>query len=277
MQKKPIVENKHRGARAPEHQECTAMLRTKLSVNLNKVALLRNSREGNWPDPVFFGRIALEAGAAGLTVHPRPDERHIRATDVPAIAALVKQYPGREYNIEGNPFHNLMGHLEAVRPDQATFVPDSMGQKTSDHGFDLSDPEVCEAVRPLVAQAKAWGCRVSLFMDPEPALMAKAAELGADRVELYTEGWAQAFGTADQDKVLAQYAASVKAAREAGLDVNAGHDLSLDNLEVFLKACREVSEVSIGHALIAEALQFGMAETVRRYEEILDRVAASED
>ena len=136
------------------------MLRTKLSVNLNKVALLRNSREGNWPDPVFFGRIALEAGAAGLTVHPRPDERHVRATDVPAIAALVSEYPDREYNIEGNPFHNLMGHLEAVRPDQATFVPDSLGQKTSDHGFDLSDPAVCDAVRPLIAQAKAWGCRV---------------------------------------------------------------------------------------------------------------------
>lgn len=253
------------------------MLRTKLSVNLNKVALLRNSREGNWPDPVFFGRIALEAGAAGLTVHPRPDERHVRATDVPAIAALVSEYPDREYNIEGNPFHNLMGHLEAVRPDQATFVPDSLGQKTSDHGFDLSDPAVCDAVRPLIAQAKAWGCRVSLFMDPEPALMAKAAELGADRVELYTEGWAQAHGSEAQDKVLEQYAASVRAAREAGLDVNAGHDLSLDNLEVFLKACREVSEVSIGHALTAEALQFGFAETVRRYEEILDRVAASED
>ena len=181
------------------------MLRTKLSVNLNKVALLRNSREGNWPDPVF---------------------------------ALVSEYPDREYNIEGNPFHNLMGHLEAVRPDQATFVPDSLGQKTSDHGFDLSDPAVCDAVRPLIAQAKAWGCRVSLFMDPAPALMAKAAELGADRVELYTEGWAQAHGTEAQDKVLEQYAASVKAAREAGLDVNAGHDLSLDNLEVFLKACR---------------------------------------
>ncbi len=253
------------------------MLRTKLSVNLNKVALLRNSREGNWPDPVFFGRIALEAGAAGLTVHPRPDERHVRATDVPAIAALVSEYPDREYNIEGNPFHNLMGHLEAVRPrsgDVRARQPRPENVRPRVRSF---DPAVCDAVRPLIAQAKAWGCRVSLFMDPAPALMAKAAELGADRVELYTEGWAQAHGTEAQDKVLEQYAASVKAAREAGLDVNAGHDLSLDNLEVFLKACREVSEVSIGHALTAEALQFGFAETVRRYEEILDRVAASED
>lgn len=249
------------------------MFRTQLSVNLNKVALLRNSRDGNWPDPVFFGRIALEAGAAGLTVHPRPDERHIRATDVPALSALVKTYPGREYNIEGNPFHNLMTHLEAVRPDQATFVPDSTDQKTSDHGFDLADEAVCESVRPLIEAAQGWGCRVSLFMDPVPELMAQAKALGADRVELYTEGWAQAYGTAEEPAVLAQYAASVRAAREAGLEVNAGHDLSLENLETFLKACPGISEVSIGHALIAEALQFGLAETVRRYEAILDRTA----
>lgn len=249
------------------------MFRTKLSVNLNKVALLRNSREGNWPDPVFFGRIALEAGAAGLTVHPRPDERHVRASDVPAIARLLKDWPEREYNIEGNPFHNLMAHLNAVRPAQATFVPDSTDQKTSDHGFDLADLEVCDAVRPLIAQAKAWGCRVSLFMDPVPELMAKAKALGADRVELYTEGWAQAHGTERETPVLATYAASVEAALAAGLEVNAGHDLSLDNLEAFLLACRGVSEVSIGHALMAEALQFGLAETVRRYEAILDRTA----
>ena len=253
------------------------MVRTQLSVNLNKVALIRNSREGNWPDPVFFGRIALEAGAAGLTVHPRPDERHIRVSDLKPLSDLVKEYPGREFNIEGNPFENLMPILRDIRPHQATFVPDAVGQKTSDHGFDFSDPEVRARLVPVIEEAKSYGCRVSLFMDPDPALMAKAAELGADRVELYTEGWAQAHGTEVQDKVLEQYAASVKAAREAGLDVNAGHDLSLDNLEVFLKACREVSEVSIGHALTAEALQFGFAETVRRYEEILDRVAASED
>ena len=246
---------------------------TKLSVNINKVATLRNARGGNVPDVVRVAADCQRFGGEGITVHPRPDQRHITHKDVFDLLPVITT----EYNIEGNPFHNLMGHLEAVRPDQATFVPDSLGQKTSDHGFDLSDPAVCDAVRPLIAQAKAWGCRVSLFMDPAPALMAKAAELGADRVELYTEGWAQAHGTEAQDKVLEQYAASVKAAREAGLDVNAGHDLSLDNLEVFLKACREVSEVSIGHALTAEALQFGFAETVRRYEEILDRVAASED
>ena len=250
------------------------MLRTKLSVNLNKVALLRNSREGNWPDPVFFGRIALEAGAAGLTVHPRPDERHVRATDVPAIAALVSEYPDREYNIEGNPFHNLMGHLEAVRPDQATFVPDSLGQKTSDHGFDLSDPAVCDAVRPLIAQAKAWGCRVSLFMDPEPEYTRFAKEVGADRIELYTEAYADAWNTPIADAIVTPYADCAKLADEVGLGVNAGHDLSLENLEPLLKACGNVLEVSIGHAFTAEALQFGFAETVRRYNELLDKIAA---
>ena len=249
------------------------MLRTQLSVNLNKVALLRNSREGNWPDPVFFGTIALDAGAAGLTVHPRPDERHIRASDVPALSALVSRYPGREYNIEGNPFHNLMAHLRDVRPHQATFVPDSTDQLTSDHGFDLSDPAVCEAVRPLIAEAKSYGCRVSLFMDPVPELMVRAKELGADRIELYTEGWAQAYGTPEQAAVLERYAASARAAVEAGLGVNAGHDLSLENLEAFLVGCPGVAEVSIGHALIAEALQYGMNDTIRRYNDLLDKAA----
>ena len=249
------------------------MRRTLLSVNLNKIALVRNAREGNWPDPVYFGRIALEAGAAGLTVHPRPDERHVRASDVPALAELVRQYPGREYNIEGNPFHNLMDHLRAVRPHQATFVPDATDQITSDHGFDLSEEAECARLKPLIDEAKALGCRVSLFMDPVPEMMAKAKELGADRVELYTEAWAVAAETPAAEGVLAAYASSVEAAIEAGLEVNAGHDLSLTNLAQFLRATKDVAEVSIGHALTAEALEFGMAETVRRYEAILDEVA----
>jgi pyridoxine 5-phosphate synthase len=246
---------------------------TKLSVNLNKVAWLRNARDGSEPDPCYFGEIALKAGAAGLTVHPRPDERHIRAADVPAIAAVVRRFPGREYNIEGNPFRNLMGHLEQSRPDQATFVPDADSQKTSDHGFDLTDEAVCSALRPLIAKAKSWGCRVSIFMDPVPDMMAKAKELGADRIELYTEGWAKAFGTPREGEVLARYAASARAALASGLGVNAGHDLSLKNLGAFLKGCPGVSEVSIGQALTAEALEFGMAETVRRYVKILDEAA----
>lgn len=249
------------------------MIRTQLSVNLNKVALVRNSREGNWPDPVFFGRIALEAGAAGLTVHPRPDERHIRRRDLAPLAALVKQHPGRELNIEGNPFENLMPILREIRPHQATFVPDSADQKTSDHGFDFSDPEVRRDLTKVVAEARELGCRVSLFMDPDPGFVHWAAETGAQRIELYTEAYAAAWGLPFFEDIVEPYAECAKFAEEMGLGVNAGHDLSLENLEPLLKACGNIAEVSIGHALTAEALQFGFAETVRRYGVILDRAA----
>ena len=247
------------------------MQKTNLSVNLNKIALVRNARDDGNPSPLEFGKIALEAGAAGLTVHPRPDERHIRAGDVAPLAQLVKAYPGREFNIEGNPFHNLMEHVCAVKPDQATFVPDSSDQKTSDHGFDLDRDG--ERLRPLIAQAKALGVRVSLFMDPIPENMAKAKALGADRVELYTEGYAKKFGTDQQKACLAQYAAAARAAHEAGLGVNAGHDLNLDNVAALVSACVYLDEVSIGHALTVEALRYGMHETVRRYEDILAGLA----
>lgn len=247
------------------------MLKTNLSVNLNKIALIRNSRDDGNPSPVQFGRIALEAGAAGLTVHPRPDERHIRHDDVAPLAQLVKSFPGREFNIEGNPFHNLMQHVREVRPDQVTFVPDSTDQKTSDHGFDLDKDG--ERLRPLIAEAKALGVRVSLFMDPIAENMAKAKELGADRVELYTEGYAKKFATHEQEACLVEYAAAAAAAHEAGLGVNAGHDLNLENLAALLTACRYIDEVSIGHALTAEALLYGMHETVCRYEAILSAVA----
>ena len=246
-------------------------MKTKLSVNLNKIALIRNARDDGNPSPVEFGEIALKAGAAGLTVHPRPDQRHIRATDVAPLSDLVKLYPHAEYNIEGNPFHNLMDHVLEVRPDQATFVPDSEGQKTSDHGFDLDRDG--ERLLPLIKAAKEAGVRVSLFMDPIPENMAKAKALGADRVELYTEGYAKAYGTDEEEGILATYAAAAQAAHEAGLGVNAGNDLNLDNLESLLLACRYIDEVSIGHALTAEALRYGMGETVRRYVEIIERVA----
>lgn len=250
------------------------MIRTQLSVNLNKVALVRNSREGNWPDPVYFGRIALEAGAGGLTVHPRPDERHIRNSDLKPLKELVAQYPGREFNIEGNPFENLMPILREIRPHQATFVPDSADQKTSDHGFDFTDPEVRARLAEVVAEAQALGCRVSLFMDPEPEFTRWAKETGADRIELYTEAYAAAYDTEFLEDILAPYVDSALLCDEVGLGVNAGHDLSLENLEKLLVSCGNIAEVSIGHAFTAEALELGFAETVRRYNELLDRVAA---
>jgi pyridoxine 5-phosphate synthase len=236
---------------------------TALSVNLNKVALIRNTRHLGIPSVLKAATLCLQAGAQGITVHPRPDARHIRPDDVPALAALLKHWPGREFNIEGNPFHNLMDFVIPLRPDQATFVPDSEGQFTSDHGWRF--PQDAERLRPLIAQAHAAGVRVSLFMDPEPEQMAAARAVGADRVELYTEPYAQAHGTARQAEVLARYRDSARAARDAGLGVNAGHDLNLLNLRDFLQAVPEVAEVSIGHALISDALELGYAATVRAY------------
>ena len=236
---------------------------TALSVNLNKVALIRNTRHLGIPSVTRAATLCLQAGAQGITVHPRPDARHIREDDVPALSSLLRQWPEREFNIEGNPFHNLMDFVLSLRPDQATFVPDSEGQFTSDHGWRF--PQDAVRLRPLIAQARDAGVRVSLFMDPEPEQMALAQEVGADRVELYTEPYAQAFGTPRQSVVLARYRESARAAREAGLGVNAGHDLSLDNLTPFLTGVGEVDEVSIGHALISDALERGYTETVRAY------------
>ncbi len=244
---------------------------TNLSVNLNKVALVRNSRDGNTPSVTLMGAIALKTGAAGITVHPRPDERHVRRDDVPQLARLLKNWPGREFNIEGNPFMNLMDHVREVLPHQATFVPDDESQKTSDHGFDLARDGA--RLEPLIVEAKNLGVRVSLFMDPIPENMRLARELGADRVELYTEAYAATRGTVDANAVLARYVESAQAAHEAGLGVNAGHDLSLANLEELLVACRYIDEVSIGHALISEALEYGMTETVGRYLGICRRAA----
>ena len=236
---------------------------TALSVNINKVALLRNSRALDIPSVVRAATLALEAGAEGITIHPRPDERHIRAADVDALAALMKTWPEAEFNIEGNPFDNLMGYVESVRPQQCTFVPDSVTQATSDHGWRL--PADAERLRPVIAAAHAARVRVSLFMDPEPAAMTLVREIGADRVELYTETYARAHGTARQGEVTAGFIAAAQAALEAGLGINAGHDLSRANLADFLRAVPGVQEVSIGHALIADALELGLAETVRAY------------
>ena len=242
----------------------TSHARTALSVNVNKVALVRNTRHLGIPSVLRAAQLCLEAGAQGITVHPRPDERHIRAHDVYQLAELLKQWPQAEYNIEGNPTHNLMEFIRQVRPHQATFVPDSEDQFTSDHGW--SFPQDAERLAPLIAECRQLGVRVSLFMDPVPEQMAAARAVGADRVELYTEPYAAAWGTPQQAAQLERYRAAAQAALDVGLGVNAGHDLSRDNLADFLAHVPGVLEVSIGHALIADALELGYGDTVRAYQ-----------
>ena len=241
----------------------TSTDRVALSVNVNKVALLRNSRHLGIPSVRRAAELCLQAGANGITIHPRPDERHIRASDVTELTALMKAWPEREFNIEGNPFHNLMDHVRAVRPHQVTFVPDSEGQFTSDHGWAF--PQDAERLKPLIDECKALGVRVSLFMDPEPEQIAAARAVGADRVELYTEPYAAAFGTPAQAMQLQRYADAAAAASQVGLGLNAGHDLNLDNLPAFVAAVPGLQEVSIGHAFMADALEKGYAATVQAY------------
>jgi len=247
--------------------------RTALSVNLNKVALVRNTRHLGIPSVTRAAVQCLQAGAAGITVHPRPDGRHIRAHDVYELADLLQDWPGREYNIEGNPFHNLMDFVHAVRPQQVTFVPDAEGQFTSDHGWNL--PADAERLRPVIAQAQALGARVSLFMDADPSAMAAARALGADRVELYTEPYAAAWHTPQRAEQLARFRAAAQAATAAGLGVNAGHDLNRDNLGTFVRTVPGVLEVSIGHALMADALDMGYSAAVADYLRCLSPTEAA--
>jgi pyridoxine 5-phosphate synthase len=237
--------------------------RTALSVNLNKVALVRNTRHLGIPSVTRAAALCLQAGAHGITVHPRPDARHIRADDVRELAALLKSWPQAEFNIEGNPFHNLMDFVREVRPQQCTFVPDAEGQFTSDHGWDLEKDG--ERVRPLIAEAKSLGVRVSLFMDAQARSIPLAKAVGADRIELYTEPYAAAWGGPRHVEELRRFADAAQAAHAAGLGVNAGHDLNRDNLPDFLQSVPGVLEVSIGHALVADALEMGYAATVRAY------------
>jgi len=240
-----------------------AAMMTKLSVNLNKVALLRNSRTLGIPSVVRAAEIALENGADGITVHPRPDGRHIRPADVDELAALLRRYPRAEFNIEGNPFHAALDLVRKVRPHQCTLVPDDPAAATSDHGWDLKREGA--RLAPVVAELKALGIRVSLFMDAVPRAMVAAQAVGADRVELYTEPYARAFATPEEAAAVAHYADAARAAREAGLGVNAGHDLNQQNLPRFIAAVPNILEVSIGHALVADALESGLAATVRAY------------
>ncbi len=242
---------------------------TKLSVNLNKVATLRNTRNVGVPRVTRCARLCLAAGADGITIHPRPDQRHIRPNDVEDLARLVADYPGVELNIEGNPFHGLLEHVEAHRPSQCTLVPDDEHQATSDHGWDLEGNGA--QLAPVLARLRALEVRSSLFMDADASRMRLAKDAGADRIELYTEPYAAAFARGDAAHALAACRGAAEAASSLGLGVNAGHDLNLENLGPFLASVPGVLEVSIGHALIADALEYGLAETVKRYGAIVRR------
>ena len=251
--------------------------KTVLSVNVNKVALLRNTRHLGIPDVVRAARLCLQAGANGITVHPRPDERHIRSADVFEIAAMMKDWPDREFNIEGNPFQNLMGFVHDLSArglplHQCTFVPDSEDQFTSDHGWAF--PQDADKLKPLIDAVHARGVRVSLFMDPIPEAMAAAKAVGADRVEFYTESYASACTADQKEDALSLFTQSAQAAAAIYLGVNAGHDLNRDNLTAFLNAVPGVLEVSIGHALVADALEMGYSAAVKDYLGCIDMAFA---
>jgi pyridoxine 5-phosphate synthase len=236
----------------------------KLSVNLNKVALLRNQRDVGYPSVTDMARMVMAAGARGLTVHPRPDERHVRRTDVLELAALLDGELGNavEYNIEGYPSDDFVALARAVRPTQVTLVPDAPDQRTSDHGWDLRQ-DTGRLLR-LIGVLKESGARISLFMDPDPGAIAIAATVGADRIELYTGPYADAYAHGEA-AVLRRYVQAAEAADEAGLGVNAGHDLNLDNLPAFCEALPQLAEVSIGHAITADALRIGFPAAVEAY------------
>jgi pyridoxine 5-phosphate synthase len=237
----------------------------RLSVNLNKVALLRNSRRTGVPDLLHFARIALDAGAAGLTVHPRPDERHIRRADVPALAALMRPVrPGVEFNIEGYPDARLQEILAEVRPEQCTLVPDAPEAFTSEEGWKLDAAQMALA-RPAIAAAKALGCRAILFIDPDPAVVPRAREAGADGVEIYTGAYAAAFRSGTHAPLLFSIGDTARRAAEFGLVVNAGHDLNLRNIPLLMQAVPFLAEASIGHELTADALDMGFSAAVRAY------------
>ncbi|MFW6076381.1 MAG: pyridoxine 5'-phosphate synthase [Hyphomicrobiales bacterium] len=236
----------------------------KLSVNVNAIAYLRNRRNLSWPSVTGLSRIALEAGAYGITVHPRPDERHIRRTDVFDLAKLVRgEFAGREYNIEGNPDARFVEIVETVRPDQVTLVPDDVRQATSDHGWDIGAHT--SYLSDVIGRLKSAGLRVSVFIDPDPNVPGMAAEVGADRVEIYTGLYGAAPDAASQKRALAAVVETGRAAEAAGIGLNAGHDLTLANLPALVAALPNLQEVSIGHAITADALVHGMTEAVRLY------------
>jgi pyridoxine 5-phosphate synthase len=236
----------------------------KLSVNVNAIAYLRNRRGLPWPSVEDLSRIALEAGAAGITVHPRPDERHIRRTDVSTINHLLRsEFPGREFNIEGYPDERFLQLVEEVRPEQVTLVPDAPGQATSDHGWAIAANR--EHLRSVISRLHRSGMRVSLFIDADPDLPEQAREVGADRVEIFTGPYGGALVAEDAGREFDKVVATGLAAARVGVGLNAGHDLTRDNLPALVAALPNLQEVSIGHAVIADALVYGMAETVRKF------------
>jgi len=241
----------------------------RLSVNLNKIALLRNSRRTGVPDVLEFARLAYEAGAQGITIHPRPDERHIRGSDVPALAELMRDWrPACELNIEGYPDDRLFAICGAVRPEQCTLVPDGPGVLTSEEGWKLDNKDTA-LVNDAVARLKRLGARVILFIDPNPDVIDRVPGTGADGVEIYTGGYADAFRGGDPETMLVACAETSTRATAHGLAVNAGHDLNLDNLPALVAAMPDLAEASIGHELTADALKMGWSAAVRAYKAAL--------
>lgn len=248
---------------------------TRLSVNLNAVAMLRNRRDVGWPSVTEIAQVVLQAGADGVTVHPRPDERHIRRSDVHDIARLLKRFPKAEFNVEGYPSEDFLDLVEAVRPHQVTLVPDDPSQATSDHGWDIAQDE--DLLEEVITRLHGIGARVALFIDADPDVPAQAARVGADRVEIYTGPYGGRWRVDRGRGTLPDIAATVEAARKAGgyqtsgrgLGVNAGHDLTLENLPDLIATVGEIDEVSIGHGITADALLLGFAEAVRRYKAVL--------
>lgn len=238
---------------------------THLSVNVNAIAYLRNRRDLPWPSVTDLARICLGAGAVGITVHPRPDERHIRTSDVHELKALLQEpaYQNAEFNMEGYPDERFLSLCETIKPDQVTLVPDDPAQSTSDHGWDI--PAHADRLKQACGRIHAFDARVSLFIDADPAQADPAVAVGAQRVELYTGPYGHTFDATAKAAELAKLKAAAEAAHAAGLGINAGHDLTIDNLPPLIEAAPMIAEVSIGHALTADALTHGYADAVKLY------------
>ncbi len=243
---------------------------TRLSVNLNKIALLRNSRGRDFPNVVDFAKKMIALGVQGITVHPRPDERHIKKFDAIELGELLVNYPTVELNIEGYPSQDFMELVNRIKPDQCTLVPDSPHQLTSDHGWDLDKDG--HSVQEICSQLSRSGIRSSLFIDPNPNQIRRVPMTGANRIELYTEKYASTFNTPEHQTVFEQYKVSADVANDEGLGVNAGHDLDSNNLAKFL-TINDIREVSIGHVLTIECIEHGMNSVIGKYMDICESLS----